>query len=171
MNQRYYSFEPFFDANSLVLILGSFPSVKSRQFGFYYQHPRNRFWRILEKLYGVKLEDISSQKQFLKQEKIALWDIIASCKIKNSDDKTISYAKANNLHDFLPQTQIKQIFTTGRYAFHFFKKFYPNLQALALPSSSPANLHFSFENLVEAYSIIKETTQFFSNKKDLYNKF
>lgn len=155
MIQRYYSFEPFFDADSAVLILGSFPSVKSRELGFYYQHPRNRFWRILEELYEVKLENIISQKKFLKREKIALWDVIASCKIKNSDDKTITYAKANDLHSLLSQTKIKRIFTTGQYAFKFFNTFYSDLQAISLPSSSPANLHFSFESLVKAYSIIK----------------
>lgn len=150
-----HPFKPFFDKNSKILILGSFPSVKSRQDGFYYQHPRNRFWRILENLFNTKLENITKQQAFLKENKIALWDVLASCKIKNSDDKTISYAKANNLNLILSQAKIQAIFTTGKSAYKFFIKFHPNLKAFALPSSSPANLNFSFEKLLEEYSQIK----------------
>lgn len=150
-----HPFKPFFDKNSKILILGSFPSVKSRQDGFYYQHPRNRFWRILENLFNTKLENITKQQAFLKENNIALWDVLASCKIKNSDDKTISYAKANNLNLILSQAKIQAIFTTGKSAYKFFTKFHPNLKAIALPSSSPANLNFSFEKLLEEYSQIK----------------
>ncbi|MCW1360886.1 DNA-deoxyinosine glycosylase [Campylobacter sp. US33a] len=150
-----HPFEPFFDENSKILILGSFPSVKSKEFGFYYQHPRNRFWGILEKLFDTELKTIQTQKAFLKQEKIALWDIIASCKIKNSDDKTISFAKANDLNLILNQANIGAIFTTGKIAYKLFQKFYPNLQAISLPSSSPANLNFSFEQLLQEYQVIK----------------
>lgn len=91
-----HPFEPFFDKDSKILILGSFPSIKSRQDGFYYQHPRNHFWPILETLFDVKLENIAEQQAFLRKKHIALWDVLQSCKIKNSDDKTISYAKAND---------------------------------------------------------------------------
>ncbi len=150
-----HPFKPFFDKNSKILILGSFPSVKSRQDGFYYQHPRNRFWRILENLFNTKLENITKQQAFLKENNIALWDVLASCKIKNSDDKTISYAKANNLNLILSQAKIQAIFTTGKSAYKFFTKFHPNLKAIALSSSSPANLNFSFEKLLEEYSQIK----------------
>lgn len=151
-----HPFKPFFDENSKILILGSFPSVKSREDGFYYQHPRNRFWRILENLFETKLPNITQQQIFLKEKNIALWDILASCKIKNSDDKTISYAKANDINLILTQAEIKAIFTTGQSAYNFFKKFYPNLNAIALPSSSPANLNFSFEKLLQSYKILKD---------------
>lgn len=150
-----HPFKPFFDKNSKILILGSFPSVKSRQDGFYYQHPRNRFWWILENLFNTKLENITKQQAFLKENNIALWDVLASCKIKNSDDKTISYAKANNLNLILSQAKIQAIFTTGKSAFRFFVKFNPHLKAISLPSSSPANLNFSFERLLQEYSQIK----------------
>ncbi|EMC3799424.1 DNA-deoxyinosine glycosylase, partial [Campylobacter jejuni] len=111
-----HPFEPFFDKDSKILILGSFPSIKSRQDGFYYQHPRNRFWPILETLFNAKLENITEQQAFLRKKHIALWDVLQSCKIKNSDDKTISYAKANDLNLILSQTKIQAIFTTGQSA-------------------------------------------------------
>ncbi|MDX2322700.1 DNA-deoxyinosine glycosylase [Campylobacter hepaticus] len=151
-----HPFKPFFNKDSKILILGSFPSIKSRQDGFYYQHPRNRFWSLLESLFHVKLDNITKQKQFLKEKNIALWDVLASCKIKKSDDKTISYAKANDLNLILKQAKIKAIFTTGQSAYKFFQKFHPHLQATSLPSSSPANLNFSFERLLENYKILKD---------------
>ncbi|EOA4995470.1 DNA-deoxyinosine glycosylase [Campylobacter jejuni] len=154
-----HPFEPFFDKDSKILILGSFPSIKSRQDGFYYQHPRNRFWPILETLFDVKLENITEQQAFLRKKHIALWDVLQSCKIKNSDDKTISYAKANDLNLILSQTKIQAIFTTGQSAYRFFVKFHPRLEAIALLSTSPANLNFSFEQLLQNYEIIKKFTK------------
>ncbi|ECQ5732965.1 DNA-deoxyinosine glycosylase [Campylobacter jejuni] len=154
-----HPFEPFFDKDSKILILGSFPSIKSRQDGFYYQHPRNRFWPILETLFDVKLENIAEQQAFLRKKHIALWDVLQSCKIKNSDDKTISYAKANDLNLILSQTKIQAIFTTGQSAYRFFVKFHPRLEAIGLPSTSPANLNFSFEQLLQNYEIIKKFTK------------
>ncbi|EKK7083521.1 TPA: DNA-deoxyinosine glycosylase [Campylobacter jejuni] len=154
-----HPFEPFFDKDSKILILGSFPSVKSRQDGFYYQHPRNRFWPILETLFDVRLENITEQQAFLRKKHIALWDVLQSCKIKNSDDKTISYAKANDLSPILSQTKIQAIFTTGQSAYKFFIKFRPRLEAIALLSTSPANLNFSFEQLLQNYEIIKKFTK------------
>ncbi|MBK1971629.1 DNA-deoxyinosine glycosylase [Campylobacter sp. TTU_617] len=155
--------EPFFDKNSKILILGSFPSIKSRLSGFYYQHPRNHFWKILEKLYQVKLlNNIETQKKFLKMHHIALWDVLQSCKIKNSDDKSISFVKMNDLSQILNKAKIEKIAITGQKAFTLFKKYqesfiketYPNIRILTLPSSSPANLNFSFEQLVHKYQVI-----------------
>ncbi|TEY09462.1 DNA-deoxyinosine glycosylase [Campylobacter sp. US18a] len=154
-----HPFEPFFDKDSKILILGSFPSVKSRQDGFYYQHSRNRFWPILETLFDVKLENITEQQAFLRKKHIALWDVLQSCKIKNSDDKTISYAKANDLSLILSQAKIQAIFTTGQSAYKFFVKFHPRLEAISLPSTSPANLNFSFKQLLQNYEIIKKFTK------------
>ncbi|TKX31804.1 DNA-deoxyinosine glycosylase [Campylobacter estrildidarum] len=151
--------KPFFDKNSKILILGSFPSIQSRKDGFYYQHPRNRFWPIFEILFSVKLSNIKEQKKFLKNQKIALWDILQSCKIKNSDDKTISYAKANDLNIIFNHAKIEHIFTTGQSAYRFFKKFYPDLDVIALPSTSPANLNFSLDRLLCEYSKIKNFSQ------------
>lgn len=107
----------------------------------------------------VRLENITEQQAFLRKKHIALWDVLQSCKIKNSDDKTISYAKANDLSPILSQTKIQAIFTTGQSAYKFFIKFHPRLKAIALPSTSPANLNFSFEQLLQNYEIIKKFTK------------
>ncbi|MBF7048623.1 DNA-deoxyinosine glycosylase [Campylobacter volucris] len=151
-----YPFEPFFDENSKILILGSFPSIKSREENFYYQHSKNRFWKIFELLFDCKLQTIHDQKLFLKTHHIALWDVIASCKIKNSDDKTISYAKANDINVILNKAKIEKIFVLGKIASKYFVKFYPDVKFFELPSSSPANISYSLEDLVQKYSIIKE---------------
>ncbi|AJC89994.1 G:T/U mismatch-specific DNA glycosylase [Campylobacter subantarcticus LMG 24377] len=151
-----HPFEPFFDENAKILILGSFPSIKSRQENFYYQHNKNRFWRIFEILYDCELKTIADQKAFLKTHHIALWDVIASCKIKNSDDKTISYAKANDINIILKKAKIEKICVLGKIASKYFAKFYPDKDFLELPSSSPANMSYTLEKLVEQYRIIKE---------------
>ncbi|TXE88080.1 DNA-deoxyinosine glycosylase [Campylobacter volucris] len=151
-----HPFEPFFDENSKILILGSFPSVKSREENFYYQHSKNRFWKIFELLFDCKLQTIHDQKLFLQTYHIALWDVIASCKIKNSDDKTISYAKANDINVILNKAKIEKIFVLGKIASKYFMKFYPDVKFFELPSSSPANMGYSLEDLVQKYSIIKE---------------
>lgn len=151
-----HPFEPFCDENSKILILGSFPSIKSREENFYYQHSKNRFWKIFELLFDCKLQTIHDQKLFLKTHHIALWDIIASCKIKNSDDKTISYAKANDINAILNKAKIEKIFVLGKIASKYFVKFYPDVKFFELPSSSPANMSYSLEDLVQKYSIIKE---------------
>lgn len=151
-----HPFEPFFDENSKILILGSFPSIKSREENFYYQHSKNRFWKIFELLFDCKLQTIYDQKLFLKIHHIALWDVIASCKIKNSDDKTISYAKANDINVILNKAKIEKIFVLGKIASKYFVKFYPDIKFFELPSSSPANMSYSLEDLVQKYSIIKE---------------
>ncbi|EIY6494636.1 DNA-deoxyinosine glycosylase [Campylobacter lari] len=151
-----HPFEPFFDENSKVLVLGSFPSIKSREENFYYQHSKNRFWRIFETLFECELKTVQEQKTFLKANHIALWDVIASCKIKNSDDKTISYAKANDINIILDKANIEKICVLGKVASKYFTKFYPEQEFFELPSSSPANMNYSLENLVEKYNILKE---------------
>lgn len=151
-----HPFEPFFNENSKILILGSFPSIKSREENFYYQHSKNRFWKIFELLFDCKLQTIHDQKLFLKTHHIALWDVIASCKIKNSDDKTISYVKANDINVILNKAKIEKIFVLGKIASKYFVKFYSDINFFELPSSSPANMSYSLEDLVQKYSIIKE---------------
>lgn len=148
--------EPFFDENSKILILGSFPSIKSREEKFYYQHNKNRFWRIFEILFECELKNIYDQKVFLKDNHIALWDVISSCKIKNSDDRTISYAKANDINFILEKAKIEKICVLGKIASKYFTKFYPDKEFYELPSSSPANMSYSLDDLVQKYRVIKE---------------
>lgn len=165
-----HPFKPFFDKNSKILILGSFPSIKSREIGFYYQNKSNRFWRILEALYNLEkeqLKDIKTQQNFLKKHNIALWDITQSCEIKNSSDSTIKNAKINDLSLILNEAKIEKIAINGKKALELFQKssFYQKhslkegilhykqseIKILALPSSSSANAKFKLDTLIKEY--------------------
>lgn len=105
-------FAPVFNADSEILILGSFPSVKSREQNFYYGHPQNRFWKLLSKIYGkmdIKLETIDEKKEFLLENHIALWDVIKSCDIKGSSDSSIRNIEVNNLDIIIKNSNINKI--------------------------------------------------------------
>lgn len=162
-----HPFKPFYDAHSKVLILGSFPSVKSREQGFYYQNKNNRFWRIFERLFDEKLifEDknlqIVAQKDFLKRYKIALWDVFKCCEIKGSSDSSIQHASTNNIKELVAKSSIKHIFITGRSAYNAFLKAFDELSLCSsyLPSSSSANAAFSLDKLCTIYAQIKTTLE------------
>lgn len=152
-----HSFEKFCNPNSKILILGSMPSNKSREQGFYYAHPQNRFWRILEVLFKTELPTIELQKQFLKAHKIALWDVIAECQIEGSSDASIRQVIPNDITKLLQETEVTTIFTTGKKAYDLYEKYcYPKTQikAISLLSPSPANAQYRLEDLVENYQII-----------------
>ena len=106
-----HPFPALYDEDSRILILGSFPSVKSREEGFYYAHPQNRFWKIMERLFGTKLQTIDEKKAFLHKEHIALWDSIASCTIHGSADSAIENATANDIKGLIEKTRINAIFS------------------------------------------------------------
>ena len=137
----YHELEPYYNTNSKVLILGSMPSVKSRELKFYYMHPQNRFWKTLAKVYDEDLpSSIDDKKDFLKRHKIALWDIIASCNIAGSSDSSISNVKVNNINKLLKETNVEKIFTLGRKAYNLYNKYLlpkTKKEALYLPSTSP----------------------------------
>ncbi len=146
--------KPIYNKNSKILILGSMPSVISRQIGFYYAHPKNRFWPTLEVLFHEKIEN---KKTFLLNKKIALWDVLSSCEIKESSDASIKNAIPNDLEKIIKESNIKAIFTTGKTAYKYYQKFFKdkiNLPVIYLPSSSPANCKITKEELVESYKII-----------------
>lgn len=149
---------PVYDSSSKVLILGTMPSPKSREVGFYYSHPQNRFWKVLAQVFSVEIgQDISSRTEFILQNHLALWDVLAECEIDGAQDSTIKNAKPNNLEPILAQSSIQAIFTTGRTAFSLYQKYlYPQIgkPALLLPSSSPANCRIKMEDMVKAYSAI-----------------
>ena len=161
-NLQTHPFKPFYDEHSKVLILGSFPSPDSKKAGFYYQNKNNRFWAIMEHLFGENnlQGDISKQKDFLKAHKIALWDIVASCEIEGAKDESIKNATPNDLSKVLNKAQIRQIFITGAKAFKLACEFYPQHKDIMrpLPSSSGANrAHYpSVESLCEKYRQIKD---------------
>ena len=155
-----HPFKPVYDENSRILILGSFPSVRSRADHFYYGHPQNRFWKLLATLYGVSVpETIEDKKKFLLQRGIALWDVIASCEIKNSSDQSIREAIVNDLNEIFATADIRAVFTNGKVADHLYRK-YHGKAAYCLPSTSPANATWSMERLLNAWVVITDKNLF-----------
>ena len=149
-----HSIPPFFGSDSQILILGSFPSVKSRESGFYYGHPQNRFWRVLSSVFDAPLPQTIEQKQeFLRTHYIALWDVAAECSIRGSADSSISAVTANDIAPLLRSTQIKAVFLNGQTAQKLFRKYLSEETAkfgctvTTLPSTSPANASYSLEKL------------------------
>ena len=149
----------YYNEDSEILILGSFPSVKSREVGFYYAHNKNRFWQVLSLIYKESINnDIASKKAFLKKHKIALFDVCYSCSIHKSSDSSIKKVVPNNIKDILTKTKINKIYTTGKTAFNLYNKYLKTnlgIEAIYLPSTSSANAGFSLKELEEAYQIIK----------------
>ena len=155
-----HKFEPVFDNNSKVLILGSFPSVKSREQGFYYGHPQNRFWRLIAQICCCDVPcTIDEKKRLCISKGIALWDTVASCEIEGSSDSSIKNVKPNDLSIITGSCGIKAIFINGGTAYRLFVKYQQNLinrTAVKLPSTSPANAAWSFERLYGEWKIIEK---------------
>ena len=153
-----HPFPPLYDENSKILILGSFPSVKSREQLFFYGHPQNRFWRVVAQVHGAPVpQSIEEKRSFLLARGIALWDVIASCSITGSSDASIKDVCANDLTPILNGAGIERIFVNGRTAEKYYNQYIkPKLgrEAICLPSTSPANAAWSVEKLVEAWSVI-----------------
>jgi hypoxanthine-DNA glycosylase len=148
---------PIYNQDSEVLILGSIPSQKSRLVNFYYAHPQNRFWSIINQLYHLNLITISDKKSFLINNHIALWDTIYSCEITGSSDSSIKKVKVNNIKQLINKTQIKYIYCTGKVSYNIYNKYiYPTtlIKAAYLPSPSPANAKMTLDELVKIYNII-----------------
>lgn len=150
-----HPFPPVFDENSRVLILGSFPSVKSREVSFYYGNPQNRFWRVLAALFGGDVPSTVEEKRaFLLSHGIALWDVIASCDIVGSDDSSIKNALPNDVKSLVAKTRVERVFTNGGTAHRLYRAHLERevgIEAAALPSTSPANASYSLMRLVEAW--------------------
>ena len=155
-----HPFPPLFDENSKILILGSFPSVKSREQMFFYGHPQNRFWKVISAVFECETpESIGQKKEFLLSNGIALWDVIASCDIEGSSDSSISNVVANDLDVILKNADIEKIFVNGKTAEKYYKKYTEKKtgrSAVCLPSTSPANAAWSFERLCEEWKTIRE---------------
>lgn len=150
-----HNIPPVFDADSKILILGSFPSVKSREQQFFYGHPQNRFWRVLAAVTGCKVPlNTEEKRKFLVENKIAVWDVIGQCDITGSSDSSIKNVVPNDISVILNTAQIKQVFTNGAAAHRLYEK-YIGRDAVKLPSTSPANAAFSLERLINEWSVIK----------------
>lgn len=156
MTKVKHELKPIYDENSKILILGTMPSVKSREVGLYYAHPQNRFWWVLEQ---VLEEQIKDKTTFLLDKHIALWDVLATCNITGSSDASIKNARPNNLQKILKESKIEAIFTTGKTAYQYYLKFFKDkidLPVFCLPSTSPANCKVKNDELIKEYSIIKK---------------
>ncbi len=154
--QVYHEFPPVFDDRCEVLILGSIPSVTSRNLGFYYMHPQNRFWPVLSAVFNEKITD---KKAFCLEHHLALWDTCASCEITSSSDASIKKVSPNDLSLILNKANIKQIFTTGKKAHEIYQKYlYPlyKREDICLSSTSAANAQKSLDDLIKEYAIIKQ---------------
>lgn len=151
-----HELKPIFNSQSQILILGSMPSVISRQEKFYYANKNNRFWKIFEILFQVNLSNNNQKKQFLLDHHIALWDVFKSCEIKGSSDQSIKKYKLNDITEIINKSQIKAIFCTGKAAYNnLIKNFKTSLPIFCLPSTSSANATFKLNDLIKEYSIIK----------------
>ena len=155
-----HPFPPLYDRNSKVLILGSFPSVKSREQKFFYGHPQNRFWSVVSSVFECRLpETIEEKKKFLLENGIALWDVIASCDIDGSSDSSIRNVKVNDISKILKEADIRQIFVNGKTAEKYFRKYLKariKREAICLPSTSPANAAWSVKRLTEKWEELKK---------------
>lgn len=142
MGDTVTGFKPFFNGDSRVLILGSFPSVKSRASDFYYGNPQNAFWRILSTFFGERVPDsVKDKKDFLTRNNVALWDIVTECEIVASRDDTIKNFKVANLAEVLQNSAVECILINGGTAYKIFVKHYgaSDVPFIKLPSTSPAN--------------------------------
>lgn len=151
---------PVYDGNSRILILGSFPSVKSREQMFFYGHPQNRFWKVVAAVFEQPVpETVAEKRAFLLASGIALWDVIASCEIEGSADSTIRSAVPNDIGKILDCADIREIFVNGKTAEKYYNRYLLGTvgrRAVYLPSTSPANASWPLSRLVEAWSRIRE---------------
>lgn len=150
--------KPIYNRESKILILGTIPSPKSREIGFYYSHPQNRFWKVLADILEVPIPTtISEKKDLLLKNNIALWDVLASCDIVGASDSSIKNPKPNDILNLVKQTQIKQIFVTGKKAEALYNKLClknTKMPCICLPSTSPANCSLNYTQLKAQYQLI-----------------
>lgn len=155
----YHKLDPIYDRNSRILILGTMPSPKSREFGFYYSHPQNKLWKVISEVFQEPSPESNEEKvRFLKDHNIAMWDVLRSCSINGADDSTIMDPEPNDINLILAAAEISTIFTTGKKATDLYRRLcYPDTgrPSIYLPSTSPANCrNYNLESLVEAYRVI-----------------
>ena len=157
-NIVYHTFDVFYNSDSEILILGSMPSITSREKGFYYMHPQNRFWIVLGLVFNEEIgSTIEEKKKFLIKHKIALWDVLESCEINGSSDASIKNVIPNDIKSIIDKSNIKYIYTVGKKAYELYNKYCMNetgIEAVCLYSTSPANCRISLEKLVENYQVI-----------------
>ena len=155
-----HTIPPVYNESSKILILGSFPSVKSRESAFFYGHAQNRFWRVVSALLGRELPQTNDEKKrLLLESHIALWDVIKCCEIEGSSDASIKNAQPNDLTDILSRADIRAVFTNGSTAERLYRKYLQKqtgIIAVRLPSTSPANATWTLGRLIKSWSAILE---------------
>ena len=160
--QLLHPFPPTWDSHSRILILGSFPSVKSRESAYFYGHPQNRFWHVVSAVFSDAFpESTEERRAFLLRHRIAAWDVIASCSIVGSSDSSIRDASANDIRPILKTADIRQIYVNGKTAFRLYERLLLPLtgrNAVCLTSTSPANAAWTLDRLITAWSVIREPT-------------
>ena len=148
----YHNIPPVFNKNSRILILGSFPSVKSREVQFFYGHPQNRFWKVISAVFNCDCPQTTDEKKkFLLDNNIALWDVIHSCEITGSSDSSVKNAVPNNLSQIIEHSKVTKVFTNGNLSYSLYNKLCyekTGITAVKLPSTSPANASWSLERLI-----------------------
>lgn len=153
---QYHNIPPVYDKNSKVLILGSFPSVKSREAQFFYGHPQNRFWKVLSAVLGCECPVTTEEKKaMLLSHNIAVWDVIGSCEITGSSDASIRSVVPNDIAALVAKTSVTAIFTNGTTSYNMYKRYCRDavgMEAVRLPSTSPANASYSLERLTAEWS-------------------
>lgn len=158
MRKLWHEFEPVFDGESRVLVLGTFPSVKSREEGFYYYHPQNRFWKVIASLTDREVPvSIADKKGLLLEKGIAVWDVISSCDIEGSSDRSIKNVVPADLSIILNHSNIEQIYANGGKAYELYMRYsFPltKRDIIKLPSTSPANASYSLKKLQEEWNVI-----------------
>ena len=160
-----HPFKPIFDKNSKILILGSFPSVVSRKFGFYYANPQNRFWRVLAGILNADVPESTDEKiKFLLSHHIAIYDAAISCEIEGSSDAKMSKIVPVNLKPLFKEAKIRQVYANGGKAYEICKKYLEDEiikatknEVIKLPSTSPANAKFSLERLMYEWRAVTDT--------------
>lgn len=160
-----HAIEPVYDERSRVLVLGTMPSPASREVGFYYGHPRNRFWRVMERLFDLPDHALVANEEriaFLLREHIALWDVLASCAIAGASDASIRDPIPNDLARILDVAPVSAVFTTGAKATDLYRRLCEKrfgLPAIPLPSTSPANARMDTDELVERCRVLRDALQ------------
>lgn len=153
-----HPFLPLYDENSEILILGSFPSVKSREEMFFYGHPQNRFWKVIAAVTKNQIpETIPQKKELLLKNRIALWDVIASCEITGSSDSSIKNVIPNDITEILNNSKITRIYVNGKTSEKFYNKYIKErtgVSAICLPSTSPANAVWTLDKLISEWKKI-----------------
>ena len=159
MERVTHPFSPIYDADSRILILGTFPSVKSREGEFYYHHPQNRFWKVISGLFEEAIpRTIEEKRQLLLRNRIAVWDVIQSCEITGSSDSSIRNVVPNDVGKLLVQTGIREIYANGGTAYRLYQRYIrpvTDRDIVFLPSTSPANATCSLEQLIKQWSCLK----------------